>query len=205
LRQLLVTVLYNSIITVMTDNMEKNKKQTKATVSLVACIIIGIIFLASGSGKIIGFGEVPGRTMEFIGFILPDALLKPFIVYFIYDILIPYILPWFELVLGCFLLIGFVPRLIAVLCLPFSLLLMGNNIWAITQGMAKYTSCECFGIWETLFGELTPVQSLGIDIGIFVLALVIIFVHPARFLVSRDWLANLGKKKEELIKGSSEA
>ena len=182
----------------MTDTMEKNKKKVRATVSLVACIIIGIIFLASGSGKIIGFGEIPGHTVEFIGFILPDALLKPFIVIFIYDILMPYLLPWFELVLGCLLLVGFMPRLIAVLCLPLSLTLMGNNIWAITQGMAKYTSCECFGIWETLFGELTPAQSLSIDIGIFALALVILLVHPGRFLSSRDWLANLGKKENKL-------
>jgi uncharacterized membrane protein YphA (DoxX/SURF4 family) len=181
----------------MTDTMKKDNTQIRAMVSLVACIIIGIIFIASGSGKIIGFGEVPGRTMEFIGFILPDALLKPFIIYFIYEILIPYILPWFELVLGCLLLVGFVPRLIAVLCLPLSLMLMGNNIWAIAQGMAKYTSCECFGIWETMFGELTPVQSLGIDILILVLALVIVFVHPGKFLSSRKWLTDLGKKKEK--------
>ncbi len=175
--------------------MEENRTRIRATVSLVACIIVGIIFLASGSGKVIGFGEVPGQTMEFIGFILPDALLKPGIVFFIYDILIPYILPWFELVLGCLLLIGFVPRLIAVLCVPLSLLLMANNLWAITQGMAKYTSCECFGIWENIFGELTPAQSLVIDILILVFALIIIFVHPGRFLASREWLANLGKKK----------
>ena len=175
--------------------MEQDKTKIRATVSLVACIIIGIIFLASGSGKVIGFGEVPGQTMEFIGFVLPDALLKPAIVYFIYDILIPYILPWCELVLGCLLLIGFMPRLIAVLCVPLSLMLMANNIWAITQGMAKYTSCECFGIWEEIFGELTPVQSLGIDIFILALALVIIFVSPGKFLASRKWLANLGKRK----------
>ena len=178
--------------------MEKNEgrwRRARNISSLVAAIIIGLVFLASGSGKAFGFGELPGQTMEFIGYILPDALLTPTMVIFIYDILIPYILPWTELVLGCLLLIGFVPRLIAVLCVPLSLALMGNNIYSITQGMAKYESCVCFGIWEQVLGELTPVQSLGIDIGLFILALIIIFNYPGGFLLSRKWLANLGKKK----------
>ena len=157
----------------MMDKNEQGWHRARSISSLVASILIALVFLASGTGKAFGFGEVPGQTMDFIGYIVPDMLLTPTTVIFIYDIFIPYILPWTELVLGCLLLIGFVPRLIAVLCLPLSLALMGNNIYSITQGMAKYESCACFGIWEQILGELTPVQSLGIDIGLFILALII--------------------------------
>jgi len=186
------------------EKSEQRWRRARNISSLVASILIGLVFLASGSGKALGFGEVPGQTMDFIGYILPDALLVPATVIFIYEIFIPYILPWTELVLGCLLLIGFVPRLIAILCLPLTLALMSNNIYSITQGMAKYESCACFGIWEQVLGELTPVQSLGIDIGLFILALIIIFNYPGGFLLSRKWLANLGKKKHDKDEGAEQ-
>ena len=179
----------------MTDTPAQNRQRTKARVSLVASILIGLVLLASGTGKIIGYGEVPGQTIEFLGHVIPMSILTPGVVFFLYDILIPYIIPWVELVMGCFLIIGFAPRLMAVISLPLTLVFMGNNLWAISRGMAKFPTCECFGIWEEIFGGLTPVQSLGIDIGLFALALIIIFVHPSGFLSSRKWLANLGKKK----------
>jgi len=187
--------------------MEKNEnrwRRARNISSLVACIIIGLVFLTSGSGKALGFGEVPGQTMDFIGYIIPDPLLTPTTVIAIYDVIIPYILPWAELALGCFLLIGFVPRLMAILCLPLTMVFMGNNVYSITQGMAKYESCACFGIWEQILGELTPIQSLGIDIGLFVLALIIIFNYPGGFLSSRKWLANLGKKKYDKDEGAEQ-
>ncbi len=180
----------------MSDTATQSQKRTRARIALAASILLGLVFVASGSGKIIGFGEVPGQTVEFIGYIVPEALLTPLVVNFIYEIFIPYILPCVELGLGCLLIIGFIPRLMAVLCLPLSLALMGNNLWAIRAGMEKYASCACFGIWEEVFGELTPAQSLGIDIGLLALALVIIFVYPVRFLSSREWMTNLRKKKK---------
>ena len=179
----------------MSKSPEQSNQQTRAKISLAAGILIGIVLIASGSGKIFGFGEVPGQTIEFIGLIIPDALLTAGTVYFIYDILMPYIIPWAELSIGLLLIIGFMPKFMSVFCILLSLVFMGNNAWAISQGLAKYPTCECFGIWEEIFGGLTPVQSLGIDIGLFILALIIIFIHPGGFWSSRKWLANLGKRK----------
>jgi uncharacterized membrane protein YphA (DoxX/SURF4 family) len=179
----------------MTDNNLQGSQRVKATVSLVACIIIGVTFLASGTGKAAGFGEIPGQTVEFIGDIVPKAFINPTTVFLMYDIFIPYILPGIELLLGIFLLIGFVPRLIAAICIPLTLALMTNNIWSISQGLAKFPECVCFGVWEKIFGGLTPVQALCYDIGLFALAIVIILLHPGGFLSSRAWLTNLFKKK----------
>jgi uncharacterized membrane protein YphA (DoxX/SURF4 family) len=178
----------------MADDTTQNRNRTRAIISLVASILIGITFIAAGTGKAIGFGEIPGQTVEFIGDVLPEAFLNPTTVFLIYEIFIPYILPGTELLFGIFLLIGFVPRLIAVLCIPLTVGLMVNNIWSISQGLDKFPECVCFGVWEKIFGGLTPVQALSYDIVLFALALVIIFVYPGRFLSSREWLTRLLKK-----------
>ncbi len=179
----------------MPDNNSSSRQRTKAIISLVASVILGLTFIAAGSGKVIGFGEVPGQTIEFIGDILPDAFITPTTVFILFEIFIPYVLPGLELLLGILLLVGLVPRLIAVLYIPLTLAFISNNIWAISQGMDKFPECVCFGIWERILGGLTPVQALVYDILLLILAIVIILIYPGGFLSSRDWLTRLMKKK----------
>jgi uncharacterized membrane protein YphA (DoxX/SURF4 family) len=181
----------------MTDATQKSRQRARSIVSLAAGILLGLILLISGSGKAFGFGEMPGQTMQFIGAILPDAWLTPGLAYFIGDILFPYIIPWTELFLGIFLLARMWPRLIATLCLPLVAAFIANNSWYISQGSIKLASCECFGIWEEIFGTLTHVQSLSIDIVLFALAMTIIFVHPGGFLSSPPWLARFQNRNKQ--------
>jgi len=170
----------------------KSKEKTRDIISLVAGVLIGLTFLVSGTGKILGVVETPAQVVDFIGNFLPGIFITPAIIYFIFDILIPVVIPWAELILGACLLIGFLPRLMAVLCLPLLLAFMGTNVWSIIQG--GYTTCaSCFGIWEKYFGSLTPAQSLIYDLVLFALALVIIIFQPGGFLSSRKWLVK-GKK-----------
>lgn len=178
----------------MPDATQESRQRVRSIVSLVAGTVLGVIFLIAGSGKIFAFGEMPGQTMQFIGAILPDAWLTPGVAYFIGDILFPYIIPWAELCLGILLLLRIWPRLFAAISLPLIACFIANNSWYISQGKMKFTSCECFGIWEEMFGTLTHVQSLSLDIVLFALALTIIFVHPGGFLSSPPWLASLGKR-----------
>ena len=169
----------------------QEENRTRAIITLVASILVGLTLVVSGSGKLIGFGEVPGQTIEFVGDILPEAWITPGSVYFLFEIFVPYVLPISEMLLGLLLLVGLVPRLVAILCIPLIAAFMTNNIWSISQGLDKFPECVCFGIWETFFGGLTPVQSLVHDISLLVLVIVIIFVHPGRFLASRAWLERL--------------
>jgi uncharacterized membrane protein YphA (DoxX/SURF4 family) len=178
----------------MAKDVKATHLQTRATVGLVASILIGLTFLLSGSGKVFGYGDMPGQTMQFIGAIIPDAWLTPRLALFMGDILFPYIIPWAELCLGILLLVRIWPRFFAAVTLPLVAGFIANNAWYISQGQIKFTSCECFGIWERFLGTLTHVQSLYIDIILFALALTIVIVHPGGFFSSPQWAVRLSQK-----------
>ena len=181
----------------MKCNAINDGSRIRNIITMVACIFVGLTLIISGTGKLLEFGVIPGQTADFIGFLLPDALLVPTILFFVYDIFIPYIIPILELALGISLLLGFVPRLTATICIPLTLTFMANNIFYISQGKTEYEECPCFGIWGNIFGTLTPVQSLIYDIILFGLALVIVLLYAGSFLQSNCWLINLKKKREE--------
>ena len=185
----------------MSDSIKEKRQRARATVSLVAGILIGLTFLISGSGKVFGYGDMPGQTMQFIGAILPDAWLTPQLALFMGDIFFPYIIPWTELCLGIFLLLRIWPRFFAAITLPLTVAFMANNAWYISKGQNIFTSCECFGIWEKMFGTLTHIQSLSLDIVLFALALTIVVVHPDGFFSSPPWLSKtqkVAKKQKKL-------
>jgi uncharacterized membrane protein YphA (DoxX/SURF4 family) len=164
-------------------------------ISLAACIIIGLIFLVSSSGKLLDFGIVPGQTLDFVAFVIPESWLSQGMLTFL-DIFIGWIFPLAELIVALCLLTGFFPRLVSCFVIPMSMVFMANNIFSLAIGMDVYEKCSCFGIWGVIFGSLTTVQSLSIDIVLFVLAIVVIMVTPIRFLSSQKWLAGTGKKKD---------
>ena len=167
-------------------------------------MLIAFTFIASGTGKLFGDMETPAQVMAFINAVLPEALLTPLFIDFIYKILVPVVFPWAELILGMALLTGLMPRLAAVFTLPMLAAFMGTNIWTISTG--EYTQCaSCFGIWEKIFGYLTPYQSLVIDIILGLLAFCVIFLQPGRFFSSRWPVSRLlglllpGQQKGETI------
>lgn len=156
----------------------------KNIISLLAGLLIGFTFIASGTGKLFGDMETPAQVMAFINAMIPEVLLTPLFIDFVYKILVPIVFPWAELILGIALLIGLMPRMAAVLTLPLIAAFMATNIWTIATG--EYSQCaSCFGIWEKIFGYLTPYQSLGIDIILSLLAFYVIFLQPGRFFSNR--------------------
>ena len=176
------------------SNSDTPKHSIRSTISLVSCIIVGIVLVFAGSGKILGVGEMPGQTMMFLGEILPDFLFTPEIANFIGSIFLPIIVPAAELLLGICLLLGIWPRFMAIFTLLLAMVFMADNSWLISIGMQQFPSCECFGIWEKVFGTLTPFQSLYIDIGLFLLSLTIILVHPGGFFSSPGWATRFNQK-----------
>ena len=137
-----------------------------------------------------GTGKVPGQT-EFIDVLL-QSFWTPTIAY-----LVGYCLPWGEIALGAFLLLGMFTRVAAALCLPLTIGFMASNSWAVSQGIEQFPECAyCFGKWEELLGAMSPLQALCFDIMLFGLALVILLFHPSGFLDFRPWF--IKRKREEL-------
>jgi uncharacterized membrane protein YphA (DoxX/SURF4 family) len=176
----------------MAETRAEKYYKPRFIISLAACIFIGLLFLVSGSGKIFEFGMVPGQTLDFVAFILPESWLNEGMLMFL-DILIGWIVPLSELAIGLMLLAGFFPRIVAIFVIPLSLVFLANNIFSIYIGMNEYEKCTCFGIWGTIFGSLTPLQSMSLDIVLLILALIIIIITPIAFRSSQQWLRG-GKK-----------
>lgn len=148
---------------------------------IVPCVLLGLMMLVAGIGKLPGLTEIgtfPGQT-EFLDIIFGSFW--PTVAFFITDIL-----PWIEVVLGLALVLAIYPRIAAVLSLPLIASFMTSNIWAITHGEA-FGSCSCWGVLESLFGDTTPIQALGMDIVLLFFALIIILWFPAPFLSFQSW------------------
>lgn len=143
-------------------------------------IFVGLIFVVSGIGKI------PGQT-EFADVLL-GAFWTPPTAY-----LISHCLPWAELVLGLVLLGGIYPRIVSALCIPITIGFIASNCWALSQGVTKFSTCGyCLGIFEGLFGALSPLQALLIDILLLCFFIIILLYHPGRF---KDFRPSLVDKK----------
>jgi len=162
----------------------------RSVISIVACLLIGLTLIFAGGGKLANLGQIPGQT-EFLDRFIPDFLMTPEFARFIGLVFIPWILPAFEVVLGLLLVIGIWPRVMAILVLPMVLGFMANNSYMISQGLEEYPDCACFGIWEQMFGGLTPIQSMYYDVALFILAIIIIIVHPGSFFAHQGWINKL--------------
>jgi uncharacterized membrane protein YphA (DoxX/SURF4 family) len=147
-----------------------------------SAMLVGLTFLVSGTAKL------PGQT-EFA-----DALLKSFwtptVAYFI-----SHYLPWIEICLGIFLLLGIFPRIAATLCISLILGFIANNSWALNNSIDKFPECAyCFGILEEFLGTLSPLGALILDIVLLYLALVVLLLHQEDFSTFRPWFIKRKKK-----------
>jgi len=161
-------------------------------IALGPSTFVGLTLFIAGVGKIMsGMGGIPAET----GFadLLLKSLWTPTMAYFI-----GHVLPVGEIILGLFLVFGIFPRIAAGLCLPLLIGFMANNALAISRGMEEFPSCGCFGVWETLFGIVTPMQAMVYDVVLLMLAVIILAFHPTGFWHFRPWL--IKKWKWEGIK-----
>jgi uncharacterized membrane protein YphA (DoxX/SURF4 family) len=148
---------------------------------VIPCVLLGLMMLVAGIGKLPGLSELgtfPGQT-EFFDVIFGP--IWPTVAFFI-----NHILPWLEVVLGVALVLGIYPRIASIVTLPLIAGFMTSNLWAIAHGKA-FGTCGCWGIFESLFTNTTPIQALIMDIVLLLFALIIIFWFPAPFLSFQSW------------------
>lgn len=161
-------------------------------VAIGASIILGVIFIVSGLGKLLGQNTL-----------LINILLFPRVNPGLATIA-SHGLPWVELILGVFLVMGICAQLAASFSFVLIAAFIYYNSWMIFIGMG-YKPCGCLGILEKLFlGTLSNLDSLYIDIGLFMLALIIYFCYSGNFFNMRPWFIK-GKSKVETVAPMSSA
>jgi len=139
-------------------------------IGVIACMLLGLILLLSGIGKL--FMGVPDQ-LEFMSNLSP--------IYGFTDIekgVLTYILPWVEILASVLLILQIFPSFVAIiLVLPLSMGFATNNIWMLFNKVEYDTCNSCFGVFEKYIGGFTPLQALGIDVILFILVFVVIVIH----------------------------
>ncbi|MFC1872038.1 DoxX family protein [Chloroflexota bacterium] len=142
--------------------------------TLVASLIIALIFLTSGTGKLLGQNA----------FLLEVSALfnSPALVAFVTSVL-----PWVEIVLGVCLLAGVLTQIVSGVSILLIASFIFHNSWMIAKGWG-YEPCGCLGVFDKLFGgELSTIGSLYIDVVLFILALAVYFGYQGGLFNLRPW------------------
>jgi len=154
----------------------------KHWLGLEASLILGIIFLISGVGKLLAQEEL--FETFFPGFLDFLSLGQTRLLF--------YGLPYVELVIGILLILGVGTKPVAA----FSLLLISaftaSNVWFITHGMG-FEPCGCLGIFDRLFqSKLSTQQSLYLDIAMLALVLITLLCYNRSFTNLYPWFIKKG-------------
>lgn len=152
-------------------------------VSIGASVILGLLFVAAGLGKLLS----PAESFKAIFNPFP-AFLSPFFTEFIFSWL-----PYIEIVIGLLLILGILAKVTAAFS---SVLIAGfiiNNSWLLRQGLG-YEPCDCFGIWERITQvEFSTLQALYLDVVMLVLVMLILFCYRKNFLIIYPWFVKRDK------------
>ncbi len=141
-------------------------------------IILGVIFITTGASKIVD----PTEFLTMLGYsaLLPLKL----------QVLVGRWLPWVELVLGLFLVIGISVKFMAGVS---SLLVIGfifQNSWIIELRL-ETDECGCMGRLAIFEREIQIISSAAVaqyvDIGMMVLSLIILSCYPGNVFTLRPW------------------
>jgi len=147
----------------------------KYWVGVGASIILGLIFIIAGAGKLTDQAELLTILVETS--ILPSKLVC----------LIALWLPWLELILGLCLITGFSVKFVASASSLFVIGFIFHNTWIIEKGF-ELDTCGCLGILEQeMQVTLSAEAARYMDIGMLVLILIILLCYSGKFFNLRPW------------------
>ncbi len=158
----------------------------KHWLGLGASLILGIIFLTAGIGKLLVEVELFETYFPaFLDFLTLDQARLLF-----------YGLPYVELAIGTLLIVGFATKLIAALSSVLIAAFVASNAWFVTHGMG-YEACGCLGFFDRLFqNRLSTQQSLYLDIAMLALVLITLLCYQRNFTDIYPWFLKRDKAKE---------
>jgi len=145
-----------------------------------AGIILGLVFLAAGLGKMLN------QTESFLIFVFPEFL--PTAV----DRFIFRWLPYVEIVIGVLLIAGIGARLVASLGLALTAGMLANNGILLAQGLGD-KPCGCFGEAERWAEfSLSVAGALYIDVIMLVLGFIVLLYYRGKFINVNPWFLRRG-------------
>ena len=155
----------------------------KHWISVGASIILGLIFIVAGLGKLL---HQPDAVRIF--FIpLPDFLTATLAkAVFIW-------LPRIELLVGLLLVMGIAAKLVATFSSVLIAGFIAHGSLLIRRGLGS-EPCDCFGKMKIVpYTELSIIGSLYLDIVMLALILIILFWHQRNFFNIYPWFLARGK------------
>jgi uncharacterized membrane protein YphA (DoxX/SURF4 family) len=143
--------------------------------TLVPSLLLALIFLSSGIGKLLGHSALL-LSMSTLTF-FPDWL----------EFLIVNVLPWGELLMGILLLAGILTQLVSFVSCILVACFIFQNSWMIMHGFSN-EPCSCFGILDRVFlGKLSTLNALYIDVFMLVMAILIYLAYQGKLVNWRPW------------------
>jgi putative oxidoreductase len=135
----------------------------------LARVLLGLLLIGAGALKI---GHAPDLAGAIAGFRLgiPPAVIAPFAV----------ILPWFEVVLGLYLIAGLFTRIAAIVAAVQFVLYAGAIASAVVRGIPA--NCGCFGPGDAAVADWPHV---GFDLALAAVACIIALGAPGAFALDR--------------------
>lgn len=153
------------------------RNRTPRFVGIAAGIILGLIFLVAG------FGKLPVQTDAYTILLI---LRKEPIFLWLSDY-VHIIVPVLEITIGLLLVSGVVARLTSLASAGLVGVFIFNNLWLIQTGVDR-DSCHCFGDAITrLLGGISNWGAIYIDFAMLGLILLILIFYPGRWLSLRPW------------------
>jgi len=148
-------------------------------IAIGAGIILGLIFIASGIGKIID-------PTAFRNTLLKTALLS-----WNLSVILAYVIPWLELVLGICLALGIMLKPAAGVSFVLIMGFIAQNILMIKMKLTE-DNCGCFGGLEQILElekqlHLSAQGALYMDVIMLILTLIILFGYTGIFFTLKPW------------------
>lgn len=146
--------------------MKKNSIQN--FIFLIARFFTGFVFLAAGFSKLVEPIQNFQHSLSSYA-VFPEILISP----------IAHILPWLEFVIGAYLILGYLPRISAVILGCFSLTFMAVLLLSGAFWGRGGESCGCFGDGACI--KLSVRQIFFLDLANFLICIALALKNKCYF------------------------
>lgn len=157
--------------------------RNKHWISIGASLILGLIFIVAGLGKLLHQPDTVRIFFIPLPYFLTQAMAKTVLNW----------LPVIELTIGFLLVIGIAPKLVATFSSVLIIGFITHSSLLIGRGLGS-EPCDCFGKMKIVpYTDLSNIGSLCLDIVMLVLVFIILFWYKSNFLNIRPWFLTKSK------------